>query len=51
MPSTTQFQNPVIDPNKPRAVVDYMKWMDTDQIKNELAKSKNNFGILLVNID
>jgi tRNA G18 (ribose-2'-O)-methylase SpoU len=46
-----QFQNPIIDPNKPRAVVDYMKWMDTTQIKDELEKTKNNFGILMVNID
>jgi tRNA G18 (ribose-2'-O)-methylase SpoU len=46
-----EFQNPIIDPNKPRAVVDYMKWMDTIEIKNELEKTKNNFGILMVNID
>jgi tRNA G18 (ribose-2'-O)-methylase SpoU len=46
-----EFQNPIIDPNKPRAVVDYMKWMDTTQIKNELESTKNNFGVLMVNID
>jgi tRNA G18 (ribose-2'-O)-methylase SpoU len=46
-----EFQNPIIDPNKPRAVVDYMKWMDTIEIKNELEKTKNNFGVLMVNID
>jgi tRNA G18 (ribose-2'-O)-methylase SpoU len=46
-----KFQNPIIDPNKPRAVVDYMKWMDTIEIKKELEKTKNNFGILMVNID
>jgi tRNA G18 (ribose-2'-O)-methylase SpoU len=51
MSNTIQFCNPILDPNKPRAVVDYMKWMNTDQIKKELAKKKNNFSILLVNID
>ena len=45
------FQNPIIDPNKPRAVVDYMKWMDITEIKKELENTKNNFGILMVNID
>jgi tRNA G18 (ribose-2'-O)-methylase SpoU len=46
-----QFQNPVYDLNKPRAVVDYMKWMDTIDIKKDLEKRKQNFSILLVNID
>ena len=50
MPSV-QFQNPVCDPNKPRAVVDYMKWMTTLQIKQDLDQHKKNFSILLVNID
>jgi tRNA G18 (ribose-2'-O)-methylase SpoU len=46
-----QFQNPVYDPNKTRAVVDYMKWMSTIEIKNDLDLRKQNFSILLVNID
>jgi tRNA G18 (ribose-2'-O)-methylase SpoU len=46
-----EFNNPIVDPNKPRAVVDYMKWMNTIEIKGELEKNKNNFGILMVNID
>jgi tRNA G18 (ribose-2'-O)-methylase SpoU len=46
-----QFQNPVYDPNKPRAVVDYMKWMNTIEIKKDLEERKKNFSILLVNID
>ncbi len=47
-----RFQGPVIiDPNKPRAVVDYMKWMDNIEINKELQKTKNSFGILMVNID
>jgi tRNA G18 (ribose-2'-O)-methylase SpoU len=46
-----EFQNPIIDQSKPRAVVDYMKWMDNIEIKHELEKTKNNFGILMVNID
>jgi tRNA G18 (ribose-2'-O)-methylase SpoU len=50
MPITT-FNNPIIDPTKARAVVDYMKWMNTDQIRSELNTNKNNFGVLLVNID
>jgi tRNA G18 (ribose-2'-O)-methylase SpoU len=49
--SSVQFQNPVYDPNKPRAVVDYMKWMSTVEIKKDLEKRKQNFSILLVNID
>jgi tRNA G18 (ribose-2'-O)-methylase SpoU len=49
--SKIQFQNPVFDPNKPRAVVDYMKWMNTTEIKADLKKHKHNFSILLVNID
>jgi tRNA G18 (ribose-2'-O)-methylase SpoU len=49
--SKTNFQNPVYDPNKPRAVVDYMKWMSTAEIKLDLEKRKQNFSILLVNID
>jgi tRNA G18 (ribose-2'-O)-methylase SpoU len=49
--SKVQFQNPVYDPNKARAVVDYMKWMSTDEIKIDLEKHKQNFSILLVNID
>jgi tRNA G18 (ribose-2'-O)-methylase SpoU len=49
--SKVQFQNPVYDPNKRRAVVDYMKWMSTDEIKIDLEKHKQNFSILLVNVD
>jgi tRNA G18 (ribose-2'-O)-methylase SpoU len=41
----------VYKPNKPRAVVDYMKWMKTVEIKTDLESRKKNFGILLVNID
>jgi tRNA G18 (ribose-2'-O)-methylase SpoU len=47
----TEFKNPIIDPNKPRAVVDYMKWMNTIEIKADLESRKKNFGILLINID
>lgn len=50
-PHQIQFKNPVFDNTKPRNVVDYMKWMNTDQIIQELESKKNNFGILLVNID
>ena len=49
--SKIQFQNPVYDPNKPRAIVNYMKWMTTLEIKNDLKEKKNNFSILLINID
>jgi tRNA G18 (ribose-2'-O)-methylase SpoU len=45
------FSNPVFDPNVPRAVVDYQKWMTTVEIMQDLQKNKRNFGILLVNID
>jgi tRNA G18 (ribose-2'-O)-methylase SpoU len=46
-----QFLNPVIDNSKPRAVVDYMKWMSAVEIKSELNKTKNYFSVLMVNID
>jgi tRNA G18 (ribose-2'-O)-methylase SpoU len=46
-----EFQNLVYDPNKPRAVVDYMKWMSTIEIKQDLESRKQSFSILLVNID
>jgi tRNA G18 (ribose-2'-O)-methylase SpoU len=51
MPKPISFQNPVYDENKPRAVVDYQKWMTTIQIKKDLSLRKKNFGILMVNID
>ncbi len=47
----TQFLNPIIDSTKPRAVVDYMQWMSTLEIKKELSSKHNNFSILMVNID
>lgn len=50
-PNAIEFKNPIIDPNKPRAVVDYMKWMSTVKIQDDLEKRKQNFSILLVNID
>ncbi len=47
-----RFQGPIItDLNKQRAVVDYLKWMDNAQINEHLNNTKNNFGILMVNID
>ena len=46
-----EFQNLVYDNSKARAVVDYMKWMTNLEIKADLQKRKQNFGILLVNID
>ncbi len=45
------FSNPVIDRNKPRNVVDHLKWMSTPEINQELEINAKNFGLLLVNID
>jgi tRNA G18 (ribose-2'-O)-methylase SpoU len=48
---STEFKNPIIDPTKPRAVVDYLKWITAIEIKKDLEAKKNNFGVLMVNID
>ena len=45
------FSNPIIDRNKPRNVVDHLKWMSTQEINQELEIKAKNFGLLLVNID
>lgn len=45
------FINPVIDRNKPRNVVDHLKWMSTAEINVKLISQSKNFGLLLVNID
>ena len=45
------FANPIIDRNKPRNVVDHLKWMSTTEINDQLANQSKNFGLLLVNID
>lgn len=45
------FINPIIDRNKPRNVVDHLKWMSTVEINDKLASQSKNFGLLLVNID
>lgn len=48
---TITYPNPIIDRNKPRNVVDHLKWMTTSQINQELEYNAKNFGLLLVNID
>ncbi|MBC7406001.1 MAG: TrmH family RNA methyltransferase [Candidatus Parcubacteria bacterium] len=45
------FINPIIDRNKPRNVVDHLKWMSTAEINDKLVGQSKNFGLLLVNID
>lgn len=45
------FINPIIDRNKPRNVVDHLKWMSTAEINDKLLSQSKNFGLLLVNID
>ena len=45
------FINPIIDRNKPRNVVDHLKWMSTAEINDKLVSQSKNFGLLLVNID
>ena len=46
-----QFEGLVYDPNKPRNVVDPLKWLTSEQIKVEIETKKQNFSILLVNVD
>lgn len=45
------FQGLVYDPNKKRNVVDHLSWMSSQDIKNYIEGRKNNFSLLLVNID
>ena len=45
---TITYPNPIIDKNKPRNVVDHLKWMTTSQINQELEYNAKNFGLLLV---
>jgi tRNA G18 (ribose-2'-O)-methylase SpoU len=46
-----QFKTSIVDPNKPRNVVDHLKWLSDEEIKNSLEENLRNFSILLVNID
>lgn len=46
-----QFEGLVYDPNKPRNVVDPLKWLTAEQIRADLNTKRQNFSILLVNVD
>ncbi len=47
-----EFKTQIVDPNKPRNVVDHLQWLPKDEdIINEISKNKNNFSLLLLNID
>lgn len=46
------FSNPVFDPNTKRNVVNHLQWLETDaEIIDEISLKKNNFSLLLLNID
>ena len=45
------FKSLVYDANAKRNVVDHLKWMKEEEIQNYLGGRKNNFSILLLNID
>jgi tRNA G18 (ribose-2'-O)-methylase SpoU len=46
-----EYKTLIYDPNKPRNVVDHLKWLGDEEITAYLDQRKNNFSILLVNID
>jgi 23S rRNA (guanosine2251-2'-O)-methyltransferase len=41
---------PIVEPNKPRNVVDQYQWLKTDDILKDLADRRHNFSILLCNL-
>jgi tRNA G18 (ribose-2'-O)-methylase SpoU len=46
-----EYKNSVFDPNIKRNVVDHLKWLGDLEITEAIDKQKNNFSLLLVNID
>lgn len=45
-----EFNSLAYDPNKPRNIADYLKWLTDDETKKYLNEKKLNFGVLIVNI-
>ncbi len=48
--SKFEFKSLSYDPNKPRNVADYLKWLTDDETKKYLAERKLNFSVLIMNI-
>lgn len=44
------FKNPAYDPNKPRNVADYLKWLTDEETEKYLEERKLNFSVLIMNI-
>ena len=48
--SKFEFNSLAYDPNKPRNVADYLKWLTDEETKKYLEEKKLNFGVLIMNI-
>jgi len=45
-----EFKSLSYDPNKPRNVADYLKWLNEPETKKYLDERRLNFGVLIMNI-
>lgn len=45
-----EFKSLAYDPNKPRNVADYLKWLSEDETKKYMDENRLNFGVLIMNI-
>lgn len=48
--SKFEFKSLAYDPNKPRNVADYLKWLTADETKKYLDEKRLNFGVLIINL-
>ncbi len=44
------FNSLAYDPNKPRNVADYLKWLTDDETKKYLSERRLNFSVLILNV-
>jgi tRNA G18 (ribose-2'-O)-methylase SpoU len=50
MPEKFEFKSLSYDPNKPRNVADYLKWLTDEDTKKYLDEKRLNFSVLIMNI-
>lgn len=48
--SKFNFKSLAYDPNKPRNVADYLKWLTEEETEKYLAEKRQNFSVLIMNI-
>jgi len=48
--NTFGFKGLAYDPNKPRNVADYLKWMNEEETEKYLEENRLNFSVLILNI-